>query len=145
MKRYRVSSIENGWLNLDARVLKRGIRQAESEWEEWLDKVLLVTSITDKDAFAIRNGVRMRIDRFRKRGVSRIIFDSFFECDRQFTGRIHVAEQNFGKRLAAVLTRVKGLQEAANLINPFSRIEVSTSVKHHDPWVDLGKVLDYSG
>src|ERR1700730_11151521 len=102
-------SIEDSRLNLDARILERGIRQAVSEWEEGLDMVLLITSITDKDAFAIRNGVWMGIDR-RKRGESRIIFDSFFECDWQFAGRVNCAEQNFGQRLAAVLARVESFQ-----------------------------------
>ena len=46
------------------------------------------------------------------------IFQALWKCHRQFTGRVHLSEQNAGQGLAYRLTNEELLHNSAHMIQP---------------------------
>ena len=129
--------------SLQVGIRKRRIRQSEAEWKERLDVILFVASVANEKSFARRNSVWMRVDGEGEGPECWVVFNPLLERDRQFSGRIDVSKQDFGKCRSPVLARVKSFNQTRYLVNPLWRIEVSPTVKHHDhPMINRGEVLD---
>ena len=87
-----------------------------------------VVTVADEDAFGVLDMRRLTGGHWRTVVIvmSGILLPGLFKADREMTLRRVLAEEDLGDGLAALLTRIPGVHESRNTVEPAVRIHAAT-------------------
>ena len=94
--------------------MEASVRQAVAEWEQRSDADAVVVAVPDVHALAVDDLLILP----RPVVVGRVVTEVAWEGDRQLAGRIDVAEQHVGQRVAGLLALIPGLDDGGHFGGP---------------------------
>ena len=118
-----------GDIDLQIAIGKRGIRKPVTEREEWFHTLMFVSAVAHKNPFTI-------IDFTLTAGFivisgRRTVCPTAFDSKRQFGRRIDPSGKDMSQSMAAFLTRIEGMQDSRNPVDPLRHIHATTGMKYH--------------
>src|SRR5258708_27444364 len=127
--------------NLQIAIFKRGVRETESKGKARFHRRVIVVSVAKKNPFGICNSFLATLGVVAIEGG--IVFPPAFEGNGKFAGRTVITEENLRQCGAALLSRIPGVEQRGNLVDPTCHVNVSTgSEDNNDILVGLGDLLN---